>query len=62
MPSVIISGRDFPKPVAEAVDIGFQFRGNGLGSKRDKDRILGVVHLKDIVKEGLKDRFTRLPR
>ncbi len=25
----------------------------------EKDRVLGVIHLKDIVKGGLKDRFTR---
>jgi K+-transporting ATPase ATPase B chain len=52
------TGRDFPKPVAEAVDIVSRSGGTAL-VVTEKDRVLGVVHLKDIVKEGLKDRFTR---
>ena len=52
------TGRDFPKPVAETVDIVSRSGGTAL-VVTEKDRVLGVVHLKDIVKEGLKDRFTR---
>jgi len=52
------TGRDFPKPVAEAVDIVSRSGGTAL-VVAEKDRVLGVVHLKDIVKEGLKDRFAR---
>jgi K+-transporting ATPase ATPase B chain len=52
------TGRDFPKPVAEAVDIVSRSGGTAL-VVTEKDRVLGVVHLKDIVKEGLKDRFSR---
>ena len=52
------TGRDFPKPVAEAVDIVSRSGGTAL-VVTEQDRVLGVVHLKDIVKEGLKDRFTR---
>ncbi len=52
------TGRDFPKPVAEAVDSVSSSGGTAL-VVTEKDRVLGVVHLKDIVKEGLKDRFTR---
>jgi len=52
------TGRDFPKPVAEMVDIVSRSGGTAL-VVTEQDRVLGVVHLKDIVKEGLKDRFTR---
>jgi K+-transporting ATPase ATPase B chain len=52
------TGLDFPKPVAESVDIVSRSGGTAL-VVTEKDRVLGVVHLKDIVKEGLKDRFTR---
>jgi len=48
----------------------FSARGHGTGGHRGplrrdilggrrKNRVLGVIHLKDIVKGGLKDRFTR---
>jgi K+-transporting ATPase ATPase B chain len=52
------TGRDFPKPVAEMVNIVSRSGGTAL-VVTEQDRVLGVVHLKDIVKEGLKDRFTR---
>jgi len=52
------TGRDFPKPVAAAVDIVSRAGGTAL-VVTEKDRVLGVIHLKDIVKEGLKDRFAR---
>ncbi len=51
-------GGDFSKPVAEAVDIVSRSGGTAL-IVAEKDRVLGVIHLKDIVKGGLKDRFTR---
>jgi potassium-transporting ATPase ATP-binding subunit len=51
-------GQDFPRPVAEAVEIISRSGGTSL-VVAEKDRVLGVIHLKDIVKGGLKDRFTR---
>ncbi len=51
-------GQDFPRPVAEAVEIVSRSGGTSL-VVAEKDRVLGVIHLKDIVKGGLKDRFTR---
>jgi len=51
-------GQDFPRPVAEAVEIVSRSGGTPL-VVAEKDRVLGVIHLKDIVKGGLKDRFTR---
>jgi len=51
-------GQDFPRPVAEAVEIVSRSGGTSL-VVAEKNRVLGVIHLKDIVKGGLKDRFTR---
>jgi K+-transporting ATPase ATPase B chain len=51
-------GQDFPRPVAEAAEIISRSGGTSL-IVAEKDRVLGVIHLKDIVKGGLKDRFTR---
>ncbi len=51
-------GRDFPMPVREAVENVSRSGGTPL-VVADKDRVLGVIHLKDIIKGGLKDRFTR---
>ena len=51
-------GRDFPRPVADAVETVSRSGGTSL-VVAEKDRVLGVIHLKDIVKGGLKDRFTR---
>jgi K+-transporting ATPase ATPase B chain len=51
-------GQDFPQPVAEAVEIISRSGGTSL-VVAEKNRVLGVIHLKDIVKGGLKDRFTR---
>ena len=51
-------GRDFPQPVADAVETVSRSGGTSL-VVAEKDRVLGVIHLKDIVKGGLKDRFTR---
>ncbi|MCE5281109.1 MAG: potassium-transporting ATPase subunit KdpB [Deltaproteobacteria bacterium] len=51
-------GRDFPGEVHDAID-----RVSGSGGTAlvvaDEGRVLGVVHLKDIVKGGLRDRFER---
>ncbi len=52
------TGQDFPQPVTEAVEIVSRSGGTSL-VVAEKDRVLGVIHLKDIVKGGLKDRFTR---
>ena len=51
-------GQDFPPPVVEAVDIVSRSGGTAL-VVAERNRVLGVIHLKDIVKEGLKDRFAR---
>ncbi len=51
-------GRDFPGEVHDAIN-----RVSGSGGTAlvvaDEGRVLGVVHLKDIVKGGLRDRFER---
>lgn len=51
-------GQDFPRPVVEAAEIVSRSGGTSL-MVAEKNRVLGVIHLKDIVKGGLKDRFTR---
>ena len=51
-------GREFPKEVAGAVDKVSRSGGTAL-VVAEEGRVLGVVHLKDIVKGGLKDRFER---
>jgi K+-transporting ATPase ATPase B chain len=51
-------GQDFPRPVTEAAEIVSRSGGTSL-VVAEKNRVLGVIHLKDIVKGGLKDRFTR---
>jgi potassium-transporting ATPase ATP-binding subunit len=50
--------REFPAEVTEAFEKISRSGGTSL-VVADKDRVLGVIHLKDIVKGGLKDRFTR---
>ncbi|MDD5711125.1 MAG: potassium-transporting ATPase subunit KdpB [Smithellaceae bacterium] len=52
------TGNDFPPEVEEAVDKVSRSGGTSL-VVAERQRVLGVVHLKDIVKGGLKDRFTR---
>jgi len=59
-PSAIrgLVGRDIPQAVSDAVDhIGFQ--GGTPLLVAENDRVLGTIHLKDIVKGGLSDRFER---
>jgi potassium-transporting ATPase ATP-binding subunit len=51
-------GDEFPTPVTEAVEKVSRSGGTSL-VVAEKGRVLGVIHLKDIVKGGLKDRFTR---
>jgi K+-transporting ATPase ATPase B chain len=50
--------QDFPLPVTETIETISRSGGTSL-VVAEKDRVLGVIHLKDIVKGGLKDRFTR---
>jgi K+-transporting ATPase ATPase B chain len=52
------TGRDFPPEVSDAVNSLSRSGGTAL-VVADEGRVLGVVHLKDIVKGGLKDRFER---
>ena len=52
------TGKDFPPEVMEQVDIVGRSGGTAL-VVAEKERVLGVVHLKDIVKGGLRDRFKR---
>ena len=52
------TGKDFPPEVRAQVDIVGRSGGTAL-VVAEKERVLGVVHLKDIVKGGLKDRFKR---
>ncbi len=51
-------GTDFPEEVRETVD-GIARSGGTPLVVADTARVLGVIHLKDIVKGGLKDRFDR---
>ena len=51
-------GSAFPAEVQQAVDTIARSGGTPL-VVADTDRALGVIHLKDIVKGGLKDRFDR---
>jgi K+-transporting ATPase ATPase B chain len=51
-------GCDFSAEVRHAIDkVGYS--GGTALVVADKDHVLGVIHLKDIVKGGLKDRFAR---
>jgi len=51
-------GQEFSPEVAQAVETISRSGGTSL-VVAEKNRVLGVVHLKDIVKGGLKDRFER---
>jgi len=51
-------GRDFPEDVTRTIEDISRSGGTSL-VVAEKDRVLGVVHLKDIVKGGLRDRFER---
>jgi K+-transporting ATPase ATPase B chain len=51
-------GHDFPPEVRSAVD-SISVSGGTPLVVADNDRVLGVIHLKDIVKGGLRDRFER---
>jgi potassium-transporting ATPase ATP-binding subunit len=63
-------GGRFPADAAEAVDRISRAGGTPLvvaeaaapGSKRAAARVLGTIHLKDIVKGGIKERFAQLRR
>jgi len=50
--------REFPPEVTQAADQVARSGGTSL-IVAEMDRVLGVIHLKDIVKGGLKDRFER---
>ena len=52
------AGRDFPAEVNAAVE-GLSRSGGTALVVAEEGRVLGVIHLKDIVKGGLKDRFER---
>jgi K+-transporting ATPase ATPase B chain len=54
----VFVGSTFPTDVQETVDTIARSGGTPL-VVADTTRILGVIHLKDIVKGGLKDRFDR---
>ncbi len=56
-------GKDVPEPPAfrAAVDRIARSGGTPLGLA-DGDRLLGVIHLKDVVKADMKERFTALRR
>ncbi len=51
-------GQDFSQEVTQAAEAISRSGGTSL-IVAEKNRVLGVVHLKDIVKGGLKDRFER---
>ncbi len=51
-------GVEFPDAVQRAIE-RISLSGGTALAVADPNRVLGVIHLKDIVKGGLKDRFTR---
>jgi K+-transporting ATPase ATPase B chain len=51
-------GREIPQAVSDAVD-HIAFQGGTPLLVAENDRVLGTIHLKDIVKGGLSDRFKR---
>ncbi|NTW06358.1 MAG: potassium-transporting ATPase subunit KdpB [Syntrophaceae bacterium] len=51
-------GGDFPPEVRETMDNIGRSGGTAL-AVAENERVLGVIHLKDIIKGGLKDRFAR---
>jgi len=53
-----VVGANFPPEVSRTVDGIAQSGGTPL-VMAENDKVLGVIHLKDIVKGGLKDRFDR---
>jgi len=53
------AGGTFPKNVADAVDTIARSGGTPL-VVTDNQNVLGVIHLKDIVKGGIKERFAQL--
>lgn len=52
-------GSDLPPEVAQATDQIARSGGTPLVVLRDQ-RALGVIHLKDVVKPGIRDRFERI--
>ncbi|MDD5170082.1 MAG: potassium-transporting ATPase subunit KdpB, partial [Syntrophales bacterium] len=52
------TGRDFSPEVTEVIERISRSGGTSL-VVAENERVLGVIHLKDIVKGGLKDRFER---
>jgi K+-transporting ATPase ATPase B chain len=53
------SGRELPQPLAEAVERIARAGGTPLAVAKDRSP-LGVIELKDIIKEGLTERFGQL--
>jgi K+-transporting ATPase ATPase B chain len=58
---VIEQGGSFPEQVSREVDVIARAGGTPL-VVAENDRVLGVIYLKDIVKGGIKERFTELRR
>jgi len=52
------AGAEIPRPVGDAVD-DIAFQGGTPLLVAENDRVLGAIHLKDIVKGGLSARFER---
>ncbi len=58
---VVSQGGTYPSPVAGAVEKISRGGGTPLVVAQDRE-VLGVVHLKDVVKGGIKERFAQLRR
>lgn len=52
-------GKEFTDDIKQAIE-GISHAGGTALVVADRENVLGVIHLKDIVKGGLTDRFTRL--
>jgi K+-transporting ATPase ATPase B chain len=56
---IIALGGTFPKDVSDAADAIARTGGTPLVVSED-ERVLGVIHLKDIVKGGMRERFAQM--
>ena len=54
------AGNRVPPEVEEAVKNNFQFRRYATAGGRRIARVLGTIHLKDIIKGGMRERFDQL--
>ena len=54
------AGGQFPAAAEQAVERHLALRRHAAGRRRRGEKVLGVIHLKDVVKGGIKERFAQL--